>query len=248
MTTVLEGFDPVDVEQLPEPARRYLRHSIADGAPPARSVELDLTGRIRLGRWWHYDARQRLNAFDGYRWEETASVAGFSIRGCDLLDNGVADVHHVAFGHVPVVSMAGPDVTRSSYARLACELVYTPAAFLDPRLTWDQLGWNTAVVSIPIPGERLNVTLSIGEEGELLSVRCLRWAKVGLEPWTLHRFYVEVLSEACTSGLTYPQRVRVGYSGSELPWPKGAFLEQTVVAYRPSDDALSLATPLIGHS
>jgi hypothetical protein len=44
-------LDAPAVAGLPEPARRWLAHAIAGGAPLLTSVELRMHGEIRLGRW-----------------------------------------------------------------------------------------------------------------------------------------------------------------------------------------------------
>jgi hypothetical protein len=43
------AFDPMIVEDLPEPARRWLRHAIGPGTPLTGVTELTMHGTIRLG-------------------------------------------------------------------------------------------------------------------------------------------------------------------------------------------------------
>jgi len=61
-----ETFDPAATMGLPEPALRWLSHAIAPGTPLWRSVELTMHGRIKLGRWRPFTARQVLTLPDGY--------------------------------------------------------------------------------------------------------------------------------------------------------------------------------------
>lgn len=239
----LGGFDPVVLHDLPEPAARWLRHSLAPGAALHTSVELDLRGRIKLGRWTRFTAWQRLNALEGYVWAERTSLLGWPVHGQDVLRDGRAEMRHALLGGLPLVSGSGPDLTRSGYGRLAAELVYTPAAALDPRVTWDQLGWHTAVARVALPIGTVEVLLEVARDGQLSAARCRRWAKRGGRPWGPWLFEVRVLAEGSHGGATYPARVLAGYSSQDLRWPKGAFLEQSVLRYRPSAAPLPLVLP-----
>jgi hypothetical protein len=51
-------FDPAMVADLPEPVRRYLTHVIATGTPLWQSVEVSMTGHIKIGAWRPFTATQ----------------------------------------------------------------------------------------------------------------------------------------------------------------------------------------------
>jgi len=57
-TVTGETFDPAMISGFPEPAHRWLRHAVAPGTPLWGSVELTMHGRIKLGRWRPFTARQ----------------------------------------------------------------------------------------------------------------------------------------------------------------------------------------------
>src|SRR5919109_1006375 len=74
-------FGPASVEHLPEPAKRWLRHAIAPGAPLQTCVELEQHGQIRLGWWRPFTAVQVLAPLRGYIWAESTQLLGLPIHG-----------------------------------------------------------------------------------------------------------------------------------------------------------------------
>ncbi|HEX5297127.1 MAG TPA: DUF6544 family protein [Streptosporangiaceae bacterium] len=82
-TVTGETFDPAMISGFPEPAHRWLRHAIAPGTPLWASVELTMHGRIKLGRWRPFTARQVLSPPGGYpfgvRVEDEACFDGITI-------------------------------------------------------------------------------------------------------------------------------------------------------------------------
>jgi hypothetical protein len=61
-----ERFGAESVRGLPEPARRWLTHAIAPGTPRWSSVVLTMYGRIRLGAWRRFTAREVLAPSRGF--------------------------------------------------------------------------------------------------------------------------------------------------------------------------------------
>ena len=82
-------FDPAMVDPLPEPARRYLLHTFAPGAPLASAARLDMHGEIRLqGVWYPFEAEQVLSWERGFVWHARAKVKGLPVSGFDRLIDG----------------------------------------------------------------------------------------------------------------------------------------------------------------
>ena len=62
----VEGrFDPVELEDCPAPVRRYLLHSIRSGTDRYRSIRVEMTGQIKLGRWLPFRAQEVLSPHRG---------------------------------------------------------------------------------------------------------------------------------------------------------------------------------------
>ncbi|WP_327092389.1 hypothetical protein OIE66_17595 [Nonomuraea sp. NBC_01738] len=62
-TRAPRAFDPADADALPAPVRRWVRHAIAPGTPLRRGVVLYSRGRIKIGGWRPFTARQVLVPF-----------------------------------------------------------------------------------------------------------------------------------------------------------------------------------------
>ena len=123
------GFDPTDIGDLPEAARRWLTHAIPAGTPLSRSVQLTMQGRIRIGKWRSFTATQIIKPADGYIWAAKTHVAGLPITGYDRYSGGSGHMRWHLPKTIPMVSATGPDVTRSAAGRLASEIVVAPTAF-----------------------------------------------------------------------------------------------------------------------
>ena len=115
------------VVELPEPARRYLTHVIAAGTPLWQSVQVSMTGRIKLGGWRPFTARQVVAGSRGYIWAASARLFGVPVFGYDRLSAGTAEMRWRLSDLLPVVSAHGPDVARSAAGRLASEIVLIPS-------------------------------------------------------------------------------------------------------------------------
>jgi hypothetical protein len=70
------AFGDAELDGLPEPVRRHLAAAIAPGTPLAVSARLRMRGRIKVGRWLPFRARQVLSPHHGFVW--AARAAGSS--------------------------------------------------------------------------------------------------------------------------------------------------------------------------
>jgi hypothetical protein len=61
MATKGHGFDATAVSQLAEPVQRYLTHALRDGGRLDEHVELRMEGRIKVGAWLAFSARQEFH-------------------------------------------------------------------------------------------------------------------------------------------------------------------------------------------
>jgi len=120
-------FGEAELEGLPGPARRYLRASIAPGTPLATSARLRMRGRIKVGRWLPFHARQVLEPESSFQW--TARASGV-LSGFDRYADGQGEMCWKLLGLLPVMRAAGPDVTRSAAGRAAAEAIWLPTTLL----------------------------------------------------------------------------------------------------------------------
>lgn len=219
-----------DFEGLPDPARRYLRTSIPDGTPLARSVRLTMRGSIKLGRrWFRFRARELLTPHLGFVW--AARTAGI-ITGTDRLVDGHGEMDWRLAGVIPVVRAEGPDVTRSAAGRIAGEAVWIPTAML-PRfgVTWDALDDHHATASRGSSDTGVEIHYLFEDDARVRAVWLDRWGDQGTG-FGLATFGHETVRTATFDGVTIPSAGRAGWFYGTDRWEQGEFFRYELIDLR----------------
>jgi Family of unknown function (DUF6544) len=209
-TATFEIFDPAMTTGFPEPARRWLCHAIAPGTPLWGSVELTMHGRIKLGRWRPFTARQVLSPPGGYTWAATARLAGLPVTGYDRLSSGAGEMRWRLLRLFPVLTAAGPDITRSARGRMAGEIALIPTAFGTAAWTRSEHA-DTAVATWQFGDGTESAELLVARSGRLAEIRVNRWGNPGGAPFGRYPFGVRVEDEARFGGITIPSVFRAGW-------------------------------------
>jgi hypothetical protein len=162
-----------------------------------------MRGQIRLGRWRPSTAAQVLAPPGGYIWAATARLARLPVTGYDRLSSGTGEMRWRLLRLIPVMTAAGPDITRSAYGRLAGEIVLIPTAF--QHATWTQGEHpGTATAAWRFDDDTETAELRVGGDGHLLQVMVNRWGNPGGEPFHRCPFGVAVEAEANFGGVIIP--------------------------------------------
>lgn len=228
MTAVAAGtFDPAMTTGLPEPAYRWLSHAIAPGTPLWSSVELTMHGRIKLGRWRPFTARQVLSPPSGYTWAATARLAGLPVTGYDRLSSGAGEMRWRLLRLIPVLTAAGPDITRSAYGRMAGEIALIPTAFRHAAWTRGEQP-DTAVATWRFGGDAESAELRVARSGRLAEVRVNRWGNPGGAPFGRYPFGVRFEAEARFGGVTIPSVFRAGWWWATERQQEGEFFRAEI--------------------
>lgn len=211
-------FDPILVEGVPTPARRWLLRAIAPNAPLPTSARLVMHGRIRTApeaKPFRFEATEDLTPGDGFVWRARAVRGPIRIRGHDRYEGGAGEMAWRLFGIVPVARADGDDVTRSARGRLAGESFLVPPAFLPTRgAGWEYLDERTARATLLVDGEAIPITLAFEADGRLRRVSLLRWKSDADVPgYAL--FACETAAERTFDGITIPTRLRAGWGLGE---------------------------------
>jgi hypothetical protein len=147
----------------------------------------------------------------GFIWAATARVAGLPVTGFDRYGAGTGQMRWRLLGLVPVVTGAGPDVTRSAAGRLAGEGVcWLPSAFGAARWSAGPEP-DTAVATWRIGDADESVHLRVDPEGALREVRLQRWGNPDGQAFGRHPFGVAIEDERCFGGVTIPSVLRAGW-------------------------------------
>lgn len=229
----VEHFDPGTVDDLPEPARRFLTAAIPDGAPLSTGVELEMTGRIKLGIWLPFTARQILRVGAGSVWAPT--VGGRIIRfvGADSFGPSGGHMQFRFHDRIPVINAGGPDVDRSAAGRLAAET----AAWLPQALTpqagagWKPIGGHSATVVLPGPDGPVDVDLTIDSNGRLTDIDLERW-NGSAKPPAYQPFGATITSSFDTDGIRIAGTGSVGWARNTPKQHDAVFFDYRIIAAR----------------
>lgn len=222
-------FDPDQLAGLPDTARRYLEHATAPGTPLASAVRLRMHGDIKLQGWLPFSAEQVIHRGRGMMWRATVRMKGLPIRGFDRLVDGEGELRWKLLGLVPVMSAAGPDVTRSTAGRLGAEFVWLPSALCGDDVSWAAPDSSQARASFAVQGEKVEPAFTVDSAGRLESLELKRWGNPEDADFHYADFGGFVEDEATFGGYTIPTRLRVGWHfGSERFDSEGEFFRVTI--------------------
>ncbi len=222
---------PEDLNALPEPARRYLTHAIAPGAPMASAVRLRMHGTFRLrGTWTPFEAEQVLRAHRGFVWRATMTMKGLPVRGSDRWIDGEGAMKWKLLGLIPVADESGPAISRSAAGRAQIEGVLLPPALVAETVAWEAVDADHTAARVRLGDEISRVELGLGEGGELRDAAMLRWGTPdgeGTEP-RQERFGCLVEAERTFGSYTIPSELRVGWHFGTDRWDEGEFFRATI--------------------
>jgi hypothetical protein len=226
-----ESFDPARVETFPSAARRFLKHTLAPGAPVARAAWLTMHGTIRLGEgWFPFEAEQVLSWDRGFIWHAAVRSHGIPITGTDRLLDGEGAMRWKILGLVPFIGARGPEITRSAAGRLHAEAVWLPGVLLGDDVAFGPGDDEHADVSVVAHGETTHMDWGVSPSGGLSSLKLWRWGNPEGREFHYEPFGGEVLEEMTVSGITIPSSLRLGwhYGTPEFDQPGGEFFRVTV--------------------
>jgi hypothetical protein len=225
--------DPETVLGLPPLARLYLTHALGPQPRPASAVRLRMHGEIKLGNWRPFQAEQVISR-DGFVWAAIVSMYGLPIRGSDSLVGGAGSMRWKLLDIIPVMTGAGPDITRSAIGRLQGEL----AAWLPSVLQGDGGSWSAGASAGPrlhmeIFGEPAEIQLETDAKGSLKTLTMRRWGNPDGGEARYIDFGVIAEEERRFGGFTVPSRIRAGwYFGTDRFDSEGEFFRASILRSR----------------
>lgn len=205
------AFAAGDLAALPDAARRYLTHAIAAGAPLATAVRLRMHGQIKLRGWHPFTAQQVIRRDGAMLWRATVRMHGLPIHGFDRLLDGAGAMRWKLFGLLPIVTAAGPDITRSAAGRVGAEFIWLPSALCGAGVGWSAADAAHASAALTIAGETVRPTLTIDADGRPRRLTLQRWGNPDGARFGYAGFGGVIEDEASFDGYTIPTRLRIGW-------------------------------------
>lgn len=222
----LDPFRREDYETLPELAKTYLGHAMAEGTPLARAVRLTMTGEIKLKKWLPFTAEQVVRADGGFVWSARVKQGLMFITGFDKFIEGVGEMRWKLLGLFPVMTGSGPDISRSAGDRFAIERILLPSALCLPEVRWTSEG-GTATAEVPGLSP---ITLGVSPTGAVKSVSMLRWGNPDGGVFGLFPFGGFVDEEMTWEGYTIPSRLRIGWHFGTDRFEEGEFFRARITS------------------
>jgi len=212
-----ETFSHASIVALPEIARRYFTHAIADGTPLRSCVELQMHGHFLLGdakrhHRFAMTAREVLRPPGAFVWMPKMRSGPMTMSGSDALVGEVSWTRFWLMGLVRVADAHGPDIVRSASFRSAMESIWVPPSLLpDNGAQWEQTGPDTAQITITAVRPEIELELVLGPSGAVEQIKGLRWSNANSSgAFQLQPFGGTVSEERTFSGFTIPSRMAVG--------------------------------------
>jgi Family of unknown function (DUF6544) len=186
-----------------------------------------MRGRIKIGRWLPFRARQVLDPHHGFVW--AARTAGV-ITGSDRYVDGAGGMDWKLASLVTVMHADGPDFSRAAAGRAGAEAIWVPTALL-PRFggRWSASGPDQVTASYRIADVPLEVQYQLDADGRVVSFVFERWGDPdNTGSWSWHPFGGEITGYATFDGVTIPSAGRVGWFFGTDRWPASEFFRYQI--------------------
>ena len=233
-----------ELEALPPPVARLLRHAGAVDRPAVAGFRATIHGRIRSGpaKPWMPFTGEQVNVYG----PETcrlffmdATMLGLPVDVLHVFDRGAATMRVRLASLLPIVSGAGPEMDRAETVTVLNDLcLLAPAALVGAPITWTSSDADSATATFMLGDQTVTAELDIAADGrvtDFVSDDRLRAAPDG-RTFTRQRWSTPVRSEGEWDG----HRVcREGEARWHAPEPEGTFtyLEFVVDDWTPIEGA-----------
>lgn len=227
------AFSADEVEGLPPPVQRYFMAAIEPGTPLATSVRLRMHGRVRIGRWLPFRAREALAPHLGFVWSGRALGI---ITGSESSVVGVGRMRWRVAGLADLARGTGSDLSVSADGRAALEAIWLPTALL-PRfgVTWTADDDEHLTARLRIGTTPVELRLTIDAAGLVRSADVDRWGDPDdTGRWGWHRFGGEISAYRTFGGLTIPSGGRFGWHVGNHRWADSVFLRYEIDELEPT--------------
>jgi hypothetical protein len=210
-----DQFSKDMIAELPEPVQRYFLHAIALDTPLSTSVQLAMTGSIRLAPdkdWMPLQAEELLTT-QGFVWKATAGRGMMQMQGADYYTQNQGRSRFSLWGLIPVVNAHNPDTIRAGMGRWIGEYFWLPSALLPQHgVSWRVIDENTIQCNLNADDVPMTLTFILDAQGKLLRGSVLRWGNQTEDGrYAEIPFGGENSAEQTFGGYTVPSQIGAGW-------------------------------------
>jgi hypothetical protein len=226
-----------DLAALPQSVQRFLRVAGAVGSLKPKVLRIDFEGEIRSkdGPWMPFTSTQ-VNTFDTPTrsfWMD-ATMKGMPTKGWHHYEDGRATMLIKLLGAIPVLDVSGPELDTTETVTWFNDLcLYSPAALIDPRITWNEIDDHSAEATFAHKGIVVRATLVFDPRHRLIDF--ISEDRSYLEDdgsMTHRRFSTPVSEHAHINGALLPSYGEAVWQLSDGPFTYGRFRLKRV-SYQP---------------
>ncbi len=165
---------------LPGPVQRYLLYSGVVGKPRVKTVWLKQVGRFRRGidqPWMPMTAQQFYTVTPpGFVWDARFKVSGLPLlRARDTYRKGEGHMFARLAGVFPVFDVRNEKLTQGAMVRFLQEMMWFPAAYLEPCIQWTAVDDTCAKVSFVDCGKTVSGRMYFNEQGQVVDFSAKRY-------------------------------------------------------------------------
>ena len=186
-----------DLNELPEPVRRYFNNVLQDGQQYVDTVRLEQEGELRTGEadsgWKQFTATQYISTDPlGFFWNARVNLWPLiSARIGDLYSSGEGSARISLLGLIPIGGDdSNPELNEGELLRYLAEAVWYPTALLPSEgVQWNGIDETTAEATLEYGGATATLTFHFSEDNVVSKVHAEqrpRRVDNGYEPtpWT----------------------------------------------------------------
>ena len=195
---------------LPEPVQRCLTFVGVVGKPKIKTVRLKQFGRFRQGSdqpWMAMTADQTYTTNPpGFVWNARFKVAGVTLlRARDCYENGEGHMFARLAWVFPIFDVRGDELTQGTMVRYLQEMIWFPAAFLEPYIEWMAVDNNSAEVKFTDHGKSVSGTMLFDDVGRVVDFKAERYREIDGR-FQLDQWSTPVETYGVLAGLNLPTR------------------------------------------
>lgn len=198
-----------DIAHLPEPVQRWLRYARVTGKERPRTVRLRQRGEFRLGEgqgWMPFEAEQYYTTDPpGFVWSaemQMTPLLTISVRDRYLMGRGSIEAR--VLGLLPMANASGPELDLGVLLRYLNEMMWFPAAALDPYIRWEALDADAARATMTYAGISASAVFFFDEEGKLTTMEADRYRDMGGGKFVLQTWATPVTEYGEFNGIRVP--------------------------------------------
>jgi hypothetical protein len=195
-----------DLAALPEPVRRYFRHTGVIGKPRIAAFALTLRARLRDSAEapWRTVVMRQYNRVDAPARVVLIAMQGMPVSAVDSYVAGRGRMHITLANALPIADSAGAEMDSSALVTFLNDLVFCPLAAFSLPLRWQAIDDAHAKLSLTDGGRTVTALLTFADDGRLVDWQSDdRYADVKGSALKDH-WSTPMTREAVVSGLIVP--------------------------------------------